>query len=377
MTVPGVLFLCVANSARSQIAEGLARARFGDRLRIQSAGSKPTQVNPLAIETMRKSGIDITGQHSKLVDDIDPTGIDLVITLCAEEVCPAFYAPVRRVHWPIPDPAGDRPGDATSPIGADNIRLHRFRVAKLQIEARLDAIESALALPPRTSVMPATVEDRAEVEALLRTADLPLDGLEACFPHDAILARLDGALVGVAGLERWGAFGLLRSVAVAEAQRGKGIAEALIAERLCIAKLDALSAVYLLTMGADRYFERFGFARVERAVLPAILGGSTQLTLPACSTAIAMVKQLRDSSATDRLLDEHIAQELAAEGTLVPPWIKFPAIPRRSIGWRMGSGEWYLWTWGRWWATLAPEARDAYRARWPDVPIEWRGWLDS
>ena len=280
MTVPGVLFLCVANSARSQLAEGLARARFGDRLRIQSAGSRPTQVNPLAIETLRTSGIDITAHHSKLVDDIDPIGIELVITLCAEEVCPAFYAPVRRVHWPIPDPAGDRPDQS-----------ERFQVAKRQIEARLDAIEPALALPPRASVMPATVEDRAEVEALLTSVGLPLDGFEACFPHDMILARLDGALVGAAGLERWGAYGLLRSVAVAEAHRGHGIAEALIAERLCIAKLDSLTAVVLLTTGADRYFERFGFVRIDRTQLPAALADSTQFTLSACSTAVAMVRQ--------------------------------------------------------------------------------------
>ncbi|MDB4960671.1 MAG: tyrosine phosphatase [Myxococcales bacterium] len=292
MTAPGVLFLCVANSARSQIAEGLARARFGDRLRILSAGSKPTQLNALAIETMRKSGIDITTQHSKIVDDIDPTGIELVITLCAEEVCPAFYAPVRRVHWPIPDPAGDRPGDEDSLLGAEAMRLHRFRVAKLQIEARLDAIEPALALPPRTVVMPASAGDRDEVEALLRSAELPLDGLDACFPHDLVVARIGGVLVGCAGLERWGGYGLLRSVAVAAAHRGQGIATALVAERMCIARLDAMSAVYLLTTGADRYFEKLGFTRVDRSALPAALAPSTQVTLPACSTATAMVKQL-------------------------------------------------------------------------------------
>ena len=80
----GVLFLCVANSARSQIAEGLARQRFGDRFRILSAGSRPTQVNPLAIATMAKVGVDLTTHHSKLVDDIDPSGIELVITLCSD-----------------------------------------------------------------------------------------------------------------------------------------------------------------------------------------------------------------------------------------------------------------------------------------------------
>lgn len=108
----GVLFLCVANSARSQIAEGLARQRFGDRLRILSAGSRPTRVNPLAIETMKAVGVDLTTHHSKLVEDLDPAGIELVITLCAEEVCPAFYAPVRRLHWPITIP---RPTPRTSP----------------------------------------------------------------------------------------------------------------------------------------------------------------------------------------------------------------------------------------------------------------------
>jgi protein-tyrosine-phosphatase/N-acetylglutamate synthase-like GNAT family acetyltransferase len=292
MTAPGVLFLCVANSARSQMAEGLARARFGDRLRILSAGSTPTQVNPLAIETLRTSGIDITGQHSKIVDDIDPTGIELVITLCAEEVCPAFYAPVRRLHWPIPDPAGDRPGDEHSTLGVDAMRLYRFRVAKLQIEARLDAIESALALPPRTVVMPASAGDRDELEALLRSSGLPLDGLDACFPHDVVLARIDGALVGSAALERWDGFALLRSVVVAAAHRGHAIATALIAERMCIARLDAMNAVYLLTTGADRYFEKLGFTRVERSTLPAALAPSTQVTLPACSGAIAMVRQL-------------------------------------------------------------------------------------
>src|SRR5262245_47345774 len=106
---PGVLFLCVANSARSQLAEGLARARFGERMRIQSAGSRPTQVNPFAIATMAEVGIDITSHTSKLVDAIEPDGIDLVVTLCAEEVCPAFLRPVRRLHWPIPDPASETP----------------------------------------------------------------------------------------------------------------------------------------------------------------------------------------------------------------------------------------------------------------------------
>src|ERR1041384_6308395 len=105
-----ILFLCVANSARSQIAEGLARQMFGDRVRVQSAGSKPSRVNPYAIEGMREAGVDLSAHSSKSVDSIDPTTVHTVITLCAEEVCPVFLGKARRLHWPIPDPASD---DAT------------------------------------------------------------------------------------------------------------------------------------------------------------------------------------------------------------------------------------------------------------------------
>jgi arsenate reductase len=105
MTKPGILFLCVANSARSQMAEGLARAAFGERVRVQSAGSEPTTPNPYAIEVMGEIGIDIGAHASKSVDTIDPASVGTVITLCAEEVCPVYLGKARRLHWPIPDPA--------------------------------------------------------------------------------------------------------------------------------------------------------------------------------------------------------------------------------------------------------------------------------
>lgn len=107
MTKPlGVLFLCVANSARSQMAEGLARSLFGARAVVTSAGSRPTVVNPLAIAAMNEIGVDISAARSKAVDLVDPSGVDLVVTLCAEEVCPVFLGAVERLHWPVPDPAG-------------------------------------------------------------------------------------------------------------------------------------------------------------------------------------------------------------------------------------------------------------------------------
>ena len=78
-----ILFLCVANAARSQMAEGLARARFGARAVVQSAGSAPSTVNPYAIEVMREVGVDLTRHTSKAVDTIDPATVGTVITLCA------------------------------------------------------------------------------------------------------------------------------------------------------------------------------------------------------------------------------------------------------------------------------------------------------
>lgn len=129
-----ILFLCVANSARSQMAEGLAREIFKDSKRIQSAGSAPSRVNPYAIRAMAEVGIDISQQHSKAVETIDPATVDLVITLCAEEVCPLFLGGARRMHWPLPDP--DRKGEVLT----DEERLAHFRVARDEIRARLEAL---------------------------------------------------------------------------------------------------------------------------------------------------------------------------------------------------------------------------------------------
>lgn len=129
-----ILFMCVANSARSQLAEGLARKVLGDRVRVQSAGSKPSRVNPWAIEVAREVGVDLTTHASKSVDTIDPATVDTVITLCAEEVCPAFLGKARRVHWPIPDPASDDPS-----LGRDAM-LARFRTARDQIAGRLEVL---------------------------------------------------------------------------------------------------------------------------------------------------------------------------------------------------------------------------------------------
>lgn len=109
-----LLFLCVANSARSQMAEGLARDFFkkqgrGD-VEIMSAGSEPSgRVHPEAIAALKEVDIDISSHTSKSVDDLPASfldGLDYAITLCAEEVCPVLPSKAQKLHWGFPDPAG-------------------------------------------------------------------------------------------------------------------------------------------------------------------------------------------------------------------------------------------------------------------------------
>lgn len=101
--------MCVANSARSQMAEGLARRIFGPTVRIQSAGSEPKHVNPYAARVMREIGIDISAHYAKSIRQLPPeflATMEVIITLCAEEVCPVVIAPqAQRIHWPLHDPA--------------------------------------------------------------------------------------------------------------------------------------------------------------------------------------------------------------------------------------------------------------------------------
>ena len=108
-----MLFLCVANSARSQMAEGIARSLAPAGVRVSSAGSEPSSVNPFAIRALNEIGIDASGHRSEGTDDVaagvergEIPPVDAVITLCAEEVCPVWLYDAARAHWPHPDPAG-------------------------------------------------------------------------------------------------------------------------------------------------------------------------------------------------------------------------------------------------------------------------------
>ncbi|WP_445765958.1 arsenate reductase ArsC [Rheinheimera sp.] len=131
-----ILFLCVANSARSQMAEGLAQHYLPACIIVQSAGSEPSTLNPYAVKAMAELGIDISTHYSKAVEDINSSEVDAVITLCAEEVCPVFLGKVHRLHWPINEPSAGRE--------TPEQLLQGFRIARDEIKQHILQLAQSL-----------------------------------------------------------------------------------------------------------------------------------------------------------------------------------------------------------------------------------------
>ncbi len=126
-----VVFLCVANSARSQLAEGIARQLAPPGISVMSAGSNPWRVHPVAVQVLAEQGIDISEARARSVDEIPIEDADLVVTLCVEEVCPRVPPEVRRLHWPLADPA--------EAIGEGEM-LHRFRETRDLLREKIAAL---------------------------------------------------------------------------------------------------------------------------------------------------------------------------------------------------------------------------------------------
>jgi arsenate reductase (thioredoxin) len=126
-----VLFLCTANSCRSQMAEGIANHFLGDRLEAVSAGTEATFVNPRAIAVLKEIGIDISQHRSKNMDEFAEQEFEYVITLCgdANEKCPLFFGGVRRTHLGFSDPA--------KATGGEEEVLTEFRKVRDEIKTAL------------------------------------------------------------------------------------------------------------------------------------------------------------------------------------------------------------------------------------------------
>jgi arsenate reductase len=138
-----VLFLCTHNSARSQMAEGLLRDRYGDRYEVYSAGTESTEVRPLAIEVMQEAGIDLSGHTSTTIDDLGDRTYDVVVTVCdnARETCPHLPARERNLHQGFEDPS--------AATGTDEERRRVFRRVR---DALADWIDETFGEDDRASV---------------------------------------------------------------------------------------------------------------------------------------------------------------------------------------------------------------------------------
>ena len=284
-----VLFLCVANSARSQMAEGIARALAPAEVKVSSAGSRPSRLNPLAVRALGEIGIDISGQVSKSVSDVPPADVDAVVTLCAEEVCPVFLGKALRVHWGLPNPA--------AAAGDDEARLAAFRDVRDELRRRLAAVfaqpgTSRPAPGPALAYGPASPADLAAVRALLERLQLPatdVGGPDQTF----LVAREGGALVGCVGLEQCGEDLLLRSLAVVPRLQKAGIGSELYRRASAEAERRGARALYLLTTTAEAFFARAGFSRIERAQVPAPVAASLEFRALCPASAVCMRRALR------------------------------------------------------------------------------------
>jgi len=134
-----ILFLCTGNAARSQMAEGLARGLYGDKLEVVSAGSKPAGwVHPLAVRALGEIGIDARGQTSKSADQFIDQPLDVVVTVCdsAAKDCPTWPGAKRIEHWPIEDPSWGDDDPAT--------RYDRFIERRDELRRRIEELVATL-----------------------------------------------------------------------------------------------------------------------------------------------------------------------------------------------------------------------------------------
>lgn len=133
-----ILYLCTGNSCRSQIAEGWTRQLGENRVEVQSAGIEAHGKNPRAISIMQEAGIDISGQESTVVNEEMLNSADVVVTVCghADEQCPALPAGVKKVHWPLTDPA--------KASGTETEITNEFRATRDDIENRVRKLLNSL-----------------------------------------------------------------------------------------------------------------------------------------------------------------------------------------------------------------------------------------
>ncbi len=133
-----IMFMCTGNSCRSQMAEGFARAMGKGVIEPYSAGVKPSEVHPKTVQVMKETGVDISCQTSKGIDESLLHTMDIIITLCssAEALCPMTPPRIKRIHWSIDDP--------TSATGTEEEVVNAFRKARDEIQKKIEILVEEL-----------------------------------------------------------------------------------------------------------------------------------------------------------------------------------------------------------------------------------------
>ncbi len=134
LPIKKIMFLCTANSCRSQMAEGFAKEFAKGMIEVHSAGIMAAGVHKRAVAVMKEVGIDISNQQSKVIDTGLLRSMDLVVTLCglAEEYCSQTPPDIRRIHWPIKDPVGT--------VGTEEYVVKDFRRARDEIKQKVEGL---------------------------------------------------------------------------------------------------------------------------------------------------------------------------------------------------------------------------------------------
>jgi protein-tyrosine-phosphatase/N-acetylglutamate synthase-like GNAT family acetyltransferase len=274
-----VLFVCVENAGRSQMAEAIARAYGID---ATSAGTMPVPtVNPTVIEVMRERGFDLSSNKPKMLTSQMIEDADYIVTMgCkVESICPKpliVKMDKKLIDWQIDDPK-DKP-------------IEEVKKIRSQIENQV----SALSMKSISADMPISAAKRdelPEILALLEECELPKEGLVAHL-STTLVARKGGEIVGCSALELYGEFALLRSVAVKAPFRKRGVGLKLTRAALDLAKHYQVTNVYLLTMTASTFFSKIGFVRVQRSDVPENIQRSAEFTTLCPDTATAMTMSL-------------------------------------------------------------------------------------
>jgi arsenate reductase len=274
-----VLFACVHNAGRSQIAACWFTALADPaKARAISAGTQPaSRIHPEVVTAMREVGIEIGEVKPQLLTASLAREAQMLVTMGCNEECPVVPG-LQRIDWNLADPKGET--------------LHRVRAIRDELKELVSALISERGWSLGAfQVRGAREQDFPAVSRLLERAKLPLAGVSEHWDH-FLVAESSGRLLGAVGLEIHGRSGLLRSLVVDENFRSKGVGRALVASLNPLIRGSGLDGLFLLTTTAADFFARLGFARIAREQLPASLNASEELSGACPASAVAMAVKL-------------------------------------------------------------------------------------